>query len=356
MRSLSTGAVEDPFSAHFHLGRLGCPPDGPLPVEGLRMSQAFEHLPVMVDQVVELLGPVPPGTVIDATVGGGGHAEAVLLSHPHLSVLALDRDPAAAAAAAARLARFGARARVVRSRFDRLGDVASSHGVTSASGVLFDLGVSSPQLDVPARGFSYRHPGPLDMRMDPDEPMTAAQLANSMPERELASLFARNGEARFARRLARAVVAARPLQSTVELAEAVERALPAAARRRAGHPARRVFQALRIEVNEELTQLAAALDAAFGLLSVGGRCVALSYHSGEDRIVKSRFAALAAPACSCPPPGPCTCGAQPLGRLVRRKAFRPTPAEVAANRRAESARLRVVERLGEQPARPRGNR
>jgi 16S rRNA (cytosine1402-N4)-methyltransferase len=352
MRSPSIGTVEDSFSAHFHLSRLGRKPDGALPVEGLRMSQAFEHRPVMVEQVVELLAPVPEGTVIDATAGGGGHARALLEAHPHLRILALDRDRAAVGAASATLRPFGGRAVVVHGRFDRLPEIAAGHGVTSASGVLFDLGVSSVQLDVPERGFSYRSDGPLDMRMDPGEPITAADLANTMTQGDLASLFARNGEGRFARRLASAVVAARPLSTTAQLAEVVRDAIPAPARRRGGHPARRVFQALRIEVNQELSLLAPALDDALLLLAPRGRCLVLSYHSGEDRIVKQRFVAEATPVCTCPPGMPCTCGAPARARLVRRKALRPTAAEVAANPRAESARLRVIERAPDATARP----
>lgn len=351
MRSPSMGAVEDSFSAHFHLSRLGRQPDGALPVEGLRMSQVFEHRPVMVEQVVELFAPVPDGTVIDATVGGGGHARAVLEAHPQLRILALDRDPAAVAAASATLLAFGSRAVVVKGRFDRLGEVAAEHGVRGASGVLFDLGVSSTHFDVAERGFSYRHAGPLDMRMDPGDPTTAADLANTMSENDLASLFARNGEGRFARRLARAVVAARPLSTTTELADVVRDAIPAPARRRGGHPARRVFQALRIEVNEELSLLGPALDDALALLVPSGRCLVLSYHSGEDRIVKQRFVAEAARVCTCPPGMPCTCGAPARARLVPRRALRPSAAEMAANPRAESARLRAIERTA-GPAAP----
>lgn len=351
MRSPSIGAVEDSFSAHFHLSRLGRKPDGALPVEGLRMSQAFEHRPVMVEQVSELFAPVPAGTVIDATVGAGGHARAVLLAYPHLRILGLDRDPAAVAAASATLSPFGSRAVVVQSRFDRLAEVAAEHGVGRASGVLFDLGVSSVHVDVAERGFSYRQTGPLDMRMDPGDPTTAADLANTMSESDLASLFARNGEGRFARRIARAVVGARPLTTTTQLADVVRDAIPAPARRRGGHPARRVFQALRIEVNEELSLLDPALDEALALLAPMGRCVVLSYHSGEDRIVKRRFAAEAARVCTCPPGMPCTCGAPAHAKLVQRRALRPSAAELAANPRAESARLRAIERLVE-PAPP----
>ncbi len=212
--------------------------------------------------------------------------------------------------------------------------------------VFFDLGVSSHQLDVAARGFSYREPGPLDMRMDPGQPMTAAELVNSASEAELASLFAESGEDRFARRIARFIVERRPLHTTSELAEAVAAAVPVAARRR-GHPARRVFQALRIAVNEELGQLGDALDDAIDLLVPGGRCVVLAYHSGEDRLVKARFVHAATGGCTCPPGLPCSCGAVASVRLLTRGARKASAAEVAANPRAESARLRAVERLAD---------
>jgi 16S rRNA (cytosine1402-N4)-methyltransferase len=212
-------------------------------------------------------------------------------------------------------------------------------------GVLLDLGVSSPQLDRSERGFSYRHDAPLDMRMDQARPRTAAHVVNELSEDELARLVALNGEGRFARRLARAVVAARPVTSTAELAEAVRSAIPAPARRRGGHPARRVFQAIRIAVNEELEVLAGVLPATIGQLKPGGRCVVIAYHSGEDRLVKQAFNDAVTGGCSCPPALPCVCGAVPIGRLVFRGARRPSPAEVERNRRAESARLRALERL-----------
>jgi 16S rRNA (cytosine1402-N4)-methyltransferase len=265
-------------------------------------------------------------------------------------VVALDRDPSAVAAAREALDRFGARASVVRARFSMLADVLGAPGGAErppwASGVLFDLGVSSPQLDRAERGFSYRNAGPLDMRMDPDEGVSAAELVNTMAEDDLSRLLAEHGEARFARRISRAVMAARPLRTTAELADVVTSAVPAAARRR-GHPARRVFQALRVRVNDELAELSAALDAALDVLVPGGRCVAISYHSGEDRLVKAAFARAATGGCVCPPGLPCTCGAESLGRLVFRGARRPSPAEVADNPRAESARLRAFERLAQ---------
>jgi 16S rRNA (cytosine1402-N4)-methyltransferase len=349
MRSPSTGEVEVPFSAHFHLGRSGRNPDG-VPAEGLRMSQPgegrpFSHLPVMLAEVTRLLVPIPDGFVLDATVGGGGHAAALLAARPGLRVVGIDQDPDAVAAAADALAAYGGRAHVERARFNRFAEVLDRLGVDRLSGALFDLGVSSPQLDRPERGFSYRNDGPLDMRMDPDERRTAADVVNQLSEAELAHLFAASGEARFARRIARAVVAARPLATTGQLAEVVRAAIPAAARRTGGHPARRVFQAIRIEVNDELTMLPAVLDAALDRLAPAGRCVVLAYHSGEDRIVKDRFRTAATGGCVCPPRLPCTCGAVPLVRLLFRRARKPSAEEVALNPRAESARLRAVERL-----------
>jgi 16S rRNA (cytosine1402-N4)-methyltransferase len=361
MRSPSTGRVEVPFSARFHFARSGRNPGG-TPVEGLRMvrpepeqglmsgepsrDDAFSHAPVMVDEVVELLKAGPPGVVVDATVGGGGHARALLDAAPHLSVLGLDQDPDAVRAAAGALGRYGDRARVVAGRFDQLEQVLEDLGVGPLSGALFDLGVSSPQLDRGARGFSYRQTGPLDMRMDPGRPYSARDVVNEWSADDLTRLFAANGEARFARRIARAIEAARPLTTTTELANVIRDAIPAAARRTGGHPARRVFQAIRIAVNEELAILPGAIDAALERLMVGGRCVVLSYHSGEDRIVKDRFLAAVTGGCVCPPGLPCVCGAEPRVRLLNRGARRPSPAEVERNPRAESARLRAVERTG----------
>ena len=299
MRSPSIGSPGGSSSASSRSDRRGAPPARIVPVEGLRMSQAFPHEPVMAGEVVDLLGAVPPGLVLDATLGGAGHARALLEANPDITLLGLDRDPIAVAAATGELAVFGSRALIRRSRFDSLGDVvrrvqeelgtpADQRGLT---GVLFDLGVSSPQLDVAERGFSYRRDAPLDMRMDPTVGRTGADVVNTSDEDTLVQLFADNGETRFARRIARAVIAARPITTTGQLADVVRDAIPAATRRTGGHPARRVFQAVRIAVNEELDQLHTGLDAALGLLRPGGRCVVISYHSGEDRLVKSTFAA-----------------------------------------------------------------
>jgi 16S rRNA (cytosine1402-N4)-methyltransferase len=323
----------------------------------------FAHDPVMVDEVVALYGRVPPGVVVDGTVGGGGHAAALLTAYSHLCLMGLDRDPDALAAATERLQPFGRRAVLRHARFGDLGaEVAAAHAAASwpssgawvgapgraepegLSGVLLDLGVSSPQLDRPDRGFSYRKEGPLDMRMDPTTGRSALELVNEADDTELAELFAASGEGRLARRIARTVVAARPIATTTELAEVVARAVPAALRRR-GHPARRVFQALRIAVNEEMDELAAALPAALDSLVPGGRLVVIAYHSGEDRLVKSVFAQAVTGGCSCPPGLPCACGARAEHRLVFRGSRVPSAGEVARNHRAESARLRAVERI-----------
>jgi 16S rRNA (cytosine1402-N4)-methyltransferase len=224
-----------------------------------------------------------------------------------------------------------------------LNQVASDRELGEFSGVLFDLGVSSPQLDRSERGFSYRQDGPLDMRMDPAAGTTAADIVNTMPEEQLASLFRENGEGRLSGRIARAIVRARPLTSTRELADVVASAVPQAARRK-GHPARRVFQALRIEVNDELGQLDVALPFAVQHLAVDGVCAVISYHSGEDRLTKQCFADAVTGGCVCPPRLPCVCGAVAHHRLVFRGARKASPAEIAANPRAESARLRAIAR------------
>jgi 16S rRNA (cytosine1402-N4)-methyltransferase len=288
---------------------------------------------------VALFAPVPAGVLVDATVGGGGHSAALLEAHPGLRVIGLDRDEAALEAAAVRLAPFGDRVSLVHAPFSALGEVSEG----PLSGVLFDLGVSSPQLDRAERGFSYRADAPIDMRMDQSIGVTAGQLVNELPEASLADLFRQNGEGRLSGRIARAVVAARPLTSTVQLAEVVAAAVPAAVRRK-GHPAKRIFQALRILVNDELEQLGVALPHALDRLTVGGRCAVISYHSGEDRLTKQVFTQASTGGCTCPPDLPCVCGAVVLHQLVFRGARKASAAEVAANRRAESARLRAVER------------
>jgi 16S rRNA (cytosine1402-N4)-methyltransferase len=298
----------------------------------------------MCDEIVTAFGAVPPGTVVDATLGGGGHSEALLDSRPDIAIVGIDQDLAALAAATERLQRFGNRLRVSHRRFDEFSAVLVEHGLDEISGALFDLGVSSPQLDRGVRGFSYRHDGPLDMRMNTTQTWSAADVVNGYGEEQLASLLRRYGDERFATRIAAAICRARPIETTTELAEVVAEAIPAAARRTGGHPARRSFQAIRIEVNNELAVLPSALDRAVDVTVPGGRVAVLSYHSGEDRIVKERFA-VAAGACDCPDGLPCACGAVQTVRIVRTVPKRPAASEQEHNRRASSARLRVVERI-----------
>lgn len=314
-------------------------------------AATFRHRPVMGDEIVDAFRSIPPGVVLDATLGGGGHSEAILDSRPDLRVLGLDRDPGALDAATERLARFGDRVVTDRCRFDDLRAAMDRRNVTELSGALFDLGVSSPQLDRPERGFSYRHDGPLDMRMDPDAPWSAADVVNGYAEDELARVIRRHGDERFASRIARAIVEARPIESTTELAAVVTAAIPAAARRTGGHPAKRTFQAIRIETNAELDVLPAALDDAMEALVVGGRLAVLSYHSGEDRIVKDRIRHAETGGCECPHDLPCVCGAVQTVRVVRRVPRAPSAEERAGNPRASSARLRVAERTAPTPIR-----
>ncbi len=302
------------------------------------------HLPVMCQEIVEVLAEVPAGVVVDATVGGGGHAEALLARAPHLRLVGLDRDPDALRAATERLAGYGDRVVLRHGRFDALGDVLDEIGQPRVSACLFDLGVSSAQLDRPERGFSYRLDGPLDMRMDPATAVTAADIVNHADERALASILRRNADERQCRRIAAAIVARRPLATTTQLARVVAEAVTAPARRRF-HPARRTFQALRIEVNRELEILEGALTEGIDRLVASGRCAVLSYHSGEDRIVKSVFRRAAGES---PPPRPGlppVPGSEATARLLGRRARTPTESEKEANHRASAARLRAVERL-----------
>ena len=304
----------------------------------------FEHAPVMVDEITAVFASVPSGTVVDATLGGGGHAAALLDSRDDLDVIGIDQDHDALQAATTRLAGYGDRLRTSQRRFDQLDEALAEHDVERISGALFDLGVSSPQLDRGDRGFSYRHEGPLDMRMDADQTWSADDVVNGYSESDLARIIKRYGDERFASRIARAICAARPIQTTTELAAVVTSAIPAAARRTGGHPAKRTFQAIRIEVNDELGVLPDAHDQAVRATRPGGRIAVLSYHSGEDRIVKDRFA-VAAGACDCPDDLPCVCGAIQTVRIVRGVPKRAGDAERQRNRRAASARLRVVERV-----------
>jgi 16S rRNA (cytosine1402-N4)-methyltransferase len=314
---------------------------------------ALRHVPVMLDRSVELLRPRAGGTYLDATLGLGGHAEAVLAaSAPDGRVIGLDRDPDALAAARERLARFDDRLTVVAASFADLARVAADLGVEAVDGVLYDLGVSSLQLDQADRGFSYRADAPLDMRMDPTGGPTAADVVNTYPRAELARVLRDYGEERFAGRIARFIDDARgraPVRTTSELVELVKAAVPAAARRTGPHPARRTFQALRIEVNGELAALEASLPQAIDLLAPGGRLVVLAYHSLEDRIVKRALAAAAAGDYVPPELPEHVVRRTPSLRLLTRRPEIPRADEVAANPRAESAKLRAAEKLAPPP-------
>lgn len=313
-------------------------------------GQTAGHVPVMLEQCVEALAPAAGGggapVFVDATLGLGGHSEALLDRLPGIRLIGLDRDPQAIERSRARLARFGDRFEAVHAVYDELPHVLRRLGVPSIRGILFDLGVSSLQLDMRERGFAYAYDAPLDMRMDQTAALTAREVVNTYPERELARILREYGEERFAQRVAAAIVAARakePLETTGPLAELVRAAIPAATRRTGGHPAKRAFQALRIEVNAELAVLERAIPAAVDALGVGGRIAVLSYHSLEDRLVKR---VLAAGAASTAPPGLPVAppGTEPLLRLLTRGAQEPDEAEVAANPRAASAKFRAAER------------
>jgi 16S rRNA (cytosine1402-N4)-methyltransferase len=308
-------------------------------------ESAFAHDPVMKHEIVDSFRSVPAGVIVDATLGGGGHSEAILDSRDDLSILGLDRDADALAAAIERLGRFGDRVMTHHCRFDELDQAMAAHSIDELSGALFDLGVSSPQLDRAERGFSYRNDGPLDMRMDADAPWSADDVVNGYPQQQLAHIIRKYGDERFASRIAKAIVVARPIESTTRLAEVITAAIPAAARRTGGHPAKRTFQAIRIEVNGELDALPDALDAALDVLVPGGRLAVLSYHSGEDRIVKDRIRQAETGGCECPPELPCVCGAVQTVRIVRGVAKRPTEDERSSNRRAASALFRLAEKI-----------
>lgn len=305
----------------------------------------FEHDPVMLTEILEVLDPIPPGVFLDATVGAGGHSAALLRHRGDIRLIGLDRDQAALDAAAVALSCFGDRSQLRRARFDSLSAVLDDFECESIVGVLFDLGVSSPQFDHADRGFSYRLDGPLDMRMDQRQSLSAADIVNGWSQTDLTDLLRDYGDERHARRIAAAIVASRPLDSTIELAHVIRDAIPAPARRRGGHPAKRSFQALRIAVNAELDVLAPALQQAIDRLTPAGRGVVLSYHSGEDRIVKEQLRQAETGGCTCPPTLPCVCGAVPTIRLLNRGARRPGNIEQERNRRSSSARLRAFERL-----------
>ncbi|MGN6609190.1 MAG: 16S rRNA (cytosine(1402)-N(4))-methyltransferase RsmH [Jatrophihabitans sp.] len=312
------------------------------------------HVPVLLERVLALLAPAlsdRPAVAVDATLGLGGHAEALLTAHPQLTLVGLDRDPAALDRSRARLARFATRVHLVHAVYDRMPEVLAELDLPAVDGVLFDLGVSSMQLDLADRGFAYAQDAPLDMRMDQSTGATAADVVNGYAVPDLARVLREYGEERFALRIAQAIDRRRrtsPLTSTAELAELVRDAIPAATRRHGGHPAKRTFQALRIEVNRELDALRTAVPAALDALRVGGRIAVLSYQSLEDRIVKQAFARLATD--RTPVDLPVSLADRgPELRLLTRGSEPATDDEIAANPRAASVRLRAAERIA--PAR-----
>nr|WP_074950248.1 16S rRNA (cytosine(1402)-N(4))-methyltransferase RsmH [Alicyclobacillus macrosporangiidus] len=310
---------------------------------------SFVHVSVLLEETVDGLAPRGGGRYVDCTLGGGGHAQRILdASAPSGRLLALDQDETAIAHAGERLRPYGDRVILVRENFRYVRRCVEEARFGLVDGVVFDLGVSSPQFDEAERGFSYRWDAVLDMRMDRRQALTAADLVNGASEEELARIFFEYGEEKFSRRVARAIVRRREtgrIETTGELAELVREAIPAPARRSGPHPARRVFQALRIAVNDELGALQEGLEGAFSVLAPGGRLAVITFHSLEDRLVKRRFAEWCQ-GCVCPPDFPvCTCGRTAEARLVTRKPIVPSEAEVAGNPRARSAKLRILERL-----------
>ena len=308
-------------------------------------TSATDHVPVLPEEVRELLAVEPGETVVDATFGAGGHAGLLAADlRGSGKLIAIDRDPSVRPYYDSVRKRTGVQGRFLRGEFSLILEQLASNGVR-ADAVLFDLGVSSMQIDQPERGFSYAADAPLDMRMDPNAELSARELVNEASERDLTSIFRDYGEERYARQIARAIGRRRreePFERTGELVETIRAAIPAPARFGDGHPAKRVFQALRIEVNAELDSLAGALPAALEMLRPGGRVAVISFHSLEDRIVK-RFLRSQERGCTCPPDFPvCVCGHEPALRAQSRRAIRPTPQEIAANPRAASARLRAA--------------
>jgi len=305
------------------------------------------HTSVLLQEVIATLQPKPGGIYIDGTVGAGGHAAAILTaSAPDGQLFGLDQDGTALEIARHRLAEFGTRVHLLEANFSQLEEVAMAYQIPAADGILLDIGVSSMQLEQPERGFSFQMDGPLDMRMNPSRGKTAADLVNSLPEDELANLIYRFGEESYSRRIAKAIVQARPIYRTGQLAQIIAGAVPRKATKQAGKkidPATRTFQALRIAVNDELAALEQALPQALELLKPGGRLAVISFHSLEDRIVKQYFKQEAQD-CICPPEQPiCTCRHKSTVTIITKKPITPSLAEIDANPRARSAKLRVVE-------------
>ena len=309
----------------------------------------FHHVSILLDACVQALAIRPDGIYLDATLGGGGHSLAIAQRLTHGGrLIGIDRDDAALCAARQRLLSVKERVSLVKSDFRALKDAAAGVGVTQLDGALFDLGVSSPQLDDAARGFSYMQDAPLDMRMDRTAPLSARDVVNGYDEDTLTKILFEYSEERYAHRIAAAIVRARekqPIERTLQLVDIVRSAMPPQALREKQHPAKRTFQAIRIAVNDELTAVAEGVRQAIEMLVPGGRIAVITFHSLEDRIVKNTYQAFAR-GCTCPPEFPvCVCGKRPSLKLVSKKPILPDEAEVAANPRARSAKLRVAEKL-----------
>lgn len=301
------------------------------------------HISVLYQECLDALALKPEGVYVDGTLGGGGHSEGILMSGAKL--IALDKDGDAIERCEKRLEKYAGNFTLVRSDFKNVKRVLSELGVDQVDGAILDLGVSSFQLDEEERGFSYNKDAPLDMRMDRRSELSAEIVINEYSEQQLKKLIYEYGEEKFAPRIARAIVAARPVKTTVQLAEIIKSAIPAAARRTGGHPAKRTFQAIRIEVNAELEGLTTAVSDFIDILAPGGRLAVISFHSLEDRAVKQAMQRAENP-CTCPSSFPqCICGKAPLGKRVNRKPVLPTQAEQEENPRSRSAKLRVFERV-----------
>ena len=310
---------------------------------------SFSHRPVLYQEVLEGLNIRPDGIYIDGTAGGAGHSTGIISALSDRGrLIALDQDETAVKIATERLSAFGERARVVHSNFREVANVCRMLGVNRIDGMLLDLGVSSYQLDTADRGFSYQADAPLDMRMDQTNPLTAEDVVNTYPEEELRRILFAYGEERFSPKIAAAIVRAResaPIKTTGELAEIIKSAIPAAARQGGHHPAKRSFQAIRIEVNAELDVIAPAIRQAVELLNPGGRIAVITFHSLEDRLVKQTFAELAA-GCTCPKGFPvCVCGKRPQVKIITTKPILPSAEELEENPRSRSAKLRIAEKL-----------
>ena len=312
------------------------------------MSETFTHRPVLLDECIENLNIRPDGVYLDGTLGRAGHSREIAKRLTTGRLICVDRDAAALEAAKDRLAGWMDRVTLVHSNFDRVGDIVADLGLPGVDGMLFDLGVSSPQLDDGARGFSYMADAPLDMRMDRSEGLTAADVVNTWPQEELKRILFQYGEERYAPLIAAAIVRRRqerPVATTLELVDVIKGAMPGKALKEKQHPAKRSFQAIRIAVNDELASVERMLKGAVPKLNRGGRLAVITFHSLEDRIVKTGLAEFAR-GCTCPPDFPvCVCGKTPDVKLINKKPILPTEREIEENPRARSAKLRVAEKL-----------